>query len=279
MNVREVKRIVKGRHTIDGAGVKLIRVLGYNDVHDIDPFLMLDNFSSRNPDDYIKGFPMHPHRGIETITYLIDGEIKHRDSLGHAETLYGGQVQWMNSGSGIIHEEMPQPTENLWGLQFWLNLPASDKMSDPGYFTISADMMKEIPIEGGHVRLVSGEFEGVEGITPQHVKASMMDVILKPHVERTFLVPKEKNTFIFIIEGEGKFGMKETEALLHSAVIFGDGDSVKVKAGNDGIRFIFLSGLPLNEGIAWGGPIVMNTEEELNYAFVELERGTFIKHK
>ena len=279
MTIREVKKIVEGRHTVDGAGVKLIRVLGYNDVKDIDPFLMLDNFSSRNPEDYIKGFPMHPHRGIETITYLIDGEVKHRDSLGHSESLYGGQVQWMNSGSGIIHEEMPQPTENLWGLQFWLNLPAHEKMSDPEYFTISSDMMKEIPLENGHVRLISGEFEGVKAIDPRHVKATMMDISLDANATRTISIPQEQNTFLYIIEGEGFFGAQETVGKLHSAVIFDKGDTLKIKAGAHGLRFVLLYGKPLNEPIYWGGPIVMNSEEDLNFAFTELERGTFIKHK
>lgn len=277
MNIREVKRIVNGYRTEDGAGVKLIRVLSNQDVYDIDPFLMLDAFYSSNPDDYTAGFPMHPHRGIETITYLIEGQIDHEDSLGNAESLFSGQVQWMNSGSGILHQEMPQATPYMNGLQFWLNLPSKDKMSPPSYFPILEDMMKDIEIPGGKVRLIAGEFEGVEGVKPKYTKANMSDVILEANVSYDFQVPAALNTFVYIVEGNAEFGEQAVRGKAHDAVIFEDGDVIRVKVGADGIRFILLSGEPIGEHVAWAGPIVMNTQEELRTAFRELEHGTFIK--
>ena len=277
MSVREVKRIVNGYRTEDGAGVKLIRVLSNHEVKDIDPFLMLDAFYSSNPDDYIAGFPMHPHRGIETITYLMEGQIDHEDSLGNAESLYGGQVQWMNSGSGILHQEMPQPAPYLNGLQFWLNLAAKNKMSTPSYFPILEDQMKEIEIPGGKVKLIAGEFEDVVGVVPEYTKANMCDVILGAQVSYHFTVPSGLNTFVYIVEGYAEFGEQKMKGKAHDAVIFEDGDEIWVKAGEQGIHFILLSGEPLQEPVAWAGPIVMNTQEELRTAFKELERGTFIK--
>ena len=277
MATREVKRIVQGHVTHDGAGVKLIRVLSSADVHDIDPFLMLDNFGSDNPADYIKGFPMHPHRGIETLTYLLEGRVDHKDSLGNGGTLLGGELQWMTAGRGILHEEMPKETEakRLNGLQFLLNLPRKDKMAEPHYFPITPDMVKDIKIDGGNVKLIAGEFLGEKGVEPLYVKATVMDISLNPSAECVFLVPSELNTFIYIIDGAGQFGEKRTPIQEHFAVIFGDGDTVRVKALDVGIRFVLLAGRPLQEPIAWGGPIVMNTEEELEAAFDELRKGTF----
>jgi len=279
MDIREVKRIVEGYPTQDGAGVKLIRVLSNNDVRDIDPFLMLDVFGSDDPADYIKGFPMHPHRGIETITYLLEGRVDHKDSLGNGGTLLGGNLQWMTAGRGILHEEMPKETETKTnkGLQFWLNLPKAHKMATPHYFPIAPEMIKDITIEGGKVKLIAGEFLDQKGVEPLYVKATMMDVSLDPGATYEFPVPSQLNTFIYIMEGAGFFGSEQTPAQQHSAVIFDHGDTVRVKASEEGIRFVLLAGTPLQEPIAWGGPIVMNTREELEEAFTQLENGTFIQ--
>ena len=279
MKTREVKKIVKGHATVDGAGVKLIRVLGREDTRDIDPFLILDAFGSNDPDDYIKGFPMHPHRGIETITYLLEGRVDHKDSLGNGGTLLAGDLQWMTAGSGILHEEMPKVTETkgMHGLQFWLNLPQKEKMAPPHYFPISPDMVKRIDIEAGTVRLISGEYLGNQGVEPPHVKITMMDVQLERDAEYDLPIANELNAFLYIMDGSGYFGDKRTPVQARSAAIFGEGDVVRAQAMDSGIRFVLLAGKPLNEPIAWGGPIVMNTDAELRSAFNELQNGTFIK--
>jgi len=277
--VREVKRVVEGFKTLEGAGVVVVRVLGIQDIKDIDPFLLLDAFDSDNPSDYIKGFPMHPHRGIETITYLLEGEIIHRDSLGNGDSLVAGELQWMTAGSGIIHEEMPQASPKMKGLQFWLNLPASDKMTEPKYFAIMPEDIKEIPIDVGHIKLISGEYNGQVGVSQPHVKANMMDLQINPNETFEMDVPSQYNSFVYILDGSGYFGDKEQQCNMHSAVIFTDGDSIKIKASDQGIRMIVLSAIPLNEEVAWGGPIVMNSQEDLQFAFYELNNGTFLKHE
>ena len=280
MKVREVKRIANGYATIDGAGVKLIRVLGHDDVRDIDPFLMLDAFGSDNPDDYLKGFPMHPHRGIETITYLFEGRVDHRDNLGNGGTLLDGYLQWMTAGSGILHEEMPKETKTkrMHGVQFWLNLPRKDKMAPPHYFPITPDMVKTIDIEAGTVKLISGEYLGNQGVKSLYTQITMLDIQMKRHAECDFPIAEGLNSFVYVIDGSGYFGSKRTPVQKHSAAIFGEGDVIHVHALDSGIRFLLLAGKPLKEPIAWGGPIVMNTDEELQKAFKELRTGTFIKH-
>jgi len=277
MKTRAVKKIVNGYPTLEGAGVKIIRVLGPDDITDIDPFLMLDAFGSDNPEDYIKGFPMHPHRGIETITYLFEGVIEHRDSLGNDDAIRSGELQWMTSGSGIMHEEMPQPTPYMQGLQFWLNMPAKDKMVPPAYFPIYPDMIKTFDIEEGRVKLISGSYNGVQGITPPNVQASMLDIEIKPNMSFTIPVSAEENTFVYILKGKANFGEEKTSGEMYDAVIFAEGDQIALEAGAEGIHFILLSGKPLNEPVAWGGPVVMNTRAELQQAFAELHQGTFIK--
>ena len=277
MIIREVKKIVKGRQAIDGAGVKLTRVLGHSDVQDIDPFLMLDAFGSENPEDYIKGFPMHPHRGIETITYLLEGRVDHTDSLGNSDTLLDGDLQWMTAGSGILHEEMPRETKRLNGLQFWLNLPQKDKMAPPNYFPISPDMVKVIDIDGGQIKLISGEYLGESGITPKYVHATMMDVSIDADMQCDIPISNVQNTFVYLLEGEAYFSVARTHVKAHSAAIFSEGDTIHIHASALGVRFVLLAGKPLKEPIAWGGPIVMNTDEEIQTAFNELARGTFIK--
>lgn len=275
MTTREIAKTIKGRHTMDGAGVKLIRVLGHADVRDIDPFLMLDSFDSNNSDDYIRGFPMHPHRGIETVTYLIDGRIDHEDSLGNGGTIKGGESQWMTAGSGILHQEMPQKSDRLWGLQLWVNLPAVDKMTAPAYFDIRGDMIKTATIPGGTVRVLSGEFGGTKGIEPRHVKARVLDVTLEPGGTFSLTTDPENNLFVFILEGEATFGAQKLSN--RTAGIFTKGDSLGGRAGDQNVRFMVFEGRPLNEPIAWGGPIVMNTDIELRAAFEDLRKGSFVK--
>jgi len=280
MNVRNVIKTIQGQHSIDGAGVHLIRVLGPRDVRDIDPFLMLDAFDSKNPENYIKGFPMHPHRGIETITYLIEGEVTHKDSLGNGGTIHGGESQWMTAGRGILHEEMPQPVDKFYGLQIWLNLPQKEKMVEPNYFDITKDMIKKVnlPNDDGIVRVISGKYDSQEGAHSNHVQVSIFDISLNPRTEFELPIDPENNLFIYIFEGEGFFDDKE-EALVgeKTVAVFDEGDTFKVTSGVEGIRFMLFAGKPLNEPIAWGGPIVMNTDDELEEAFNELQQGTFIK--
>ena len=269
--------MVTGQRAVDGAGVHLVRVLGNATAQDYDPFLMLDSFDSRNPEDYIAGFPFHPHRGIETITYLIRGEIDHEDSLGNKGTIRDGQSQWMTAGSGIMHQEMPKASERMLGLQLWLNLPAADKMAEPRYFDITGDMIGEKQTDAGTVRVISGEYDGVKGAQPYHIKASIYDVALKAGQSITLPVKPEDNAFVFLIEGDAVIeGQPVAEK---TAVLFGmEGDTVTVAAPQgESARFIYCAGKPLGEPIAWGGPIVMNTRTELQTAFDELEEGTFIK--
>lgn len=275
---REIKKLVRGQRAVDGAGVRLVRVLGYDDVEDFDPFLMLDSFDSTDPGDYVAGFPMHPHRGIETVTYLISGRIDHEDSLGNQGTIHSGECQWMTAGSGILHQEMPKESGRMLGLQLWLNLPGREKMSDPNYLAITKDMIPWVMKDDAKIGVLSGCIEDVEGVEPKHIRASIFDVILPKGGEVTIPAPEDENVFIFLIEGDGVVaGEKVSEK---SAVLFGVGDSISVSApaGSD-LRFVFFSGKPLHESVAWGGPIVMNTQDELSLAFEELRRGTFIKHK
>jgi len=280
MKIRNVIKRVKGHNTVDGAGVQLIRVLGPNDVQDIDPFLMLDAFDSKNPEDYIKGFPMHPHRGIETITYLIEGEVTHRDSLKNGGTIHGGESQWMTAGRGILHEEMPQAVDRLYGLQIWLNLPQKEKMVKPNYFDITEEMIKKVnlPNDEGIARIISGSYDSVTGAHSNHVQVSIFDISLNPRVEFEMPIDSENNLFIYIFEGEGYFDDKEEVIVGEKTVaIFDEGDTFKVKSGVNGIRFMLFAGKPLKEPIAWGGPIVMNTDDELEEAFRQLQSGTFIE--
>ena len=278
MKIRQIKRTVKGRPTVDGAGVKLIRVLGHDDVRDIDPFLMMDAFDSDRSEDYIKGFPMHPHRGIETVTYLVKGQIDHEDSLGNVGSISEGESQWMTAGSGILHQEMPQASDRMFGLQMWLNLPKKDKMTAPTYFDIKGDMIGVREIEQGTVRVIAGKYEDTMGVEPKFVKVTMMDVTLHSEAKLELPVDEESNLFIYLVEGSGNFDTESHQLLeKRTAAIFGSGDTLQVKAGLEGVRFMVFYGQPLRESIAWAGPIVMNTNEELDEAFRELRNDTFIK--
>lgn len=276
--IRKMRRLNKGTRAVDGAGVNLVRVLGNTTVEDFDPFLMLDSFDSTNPEDYTAGFPMHPHRGIETITYLIEGEIEHQDSLGNKGTILPGESQWMTAGSGIIHQEMPQAAERMLGLQIWLNLPRKDKMTDPEYFDIKSDMIGETETDEATVRVLSGEYNGVWGVTPKYINAQMFDFDINP--DKTITIPTrvEDNVFVFLIEGDAIIEGKRVDE--KTAVLYGDGDMIEVTATPEShLRMLFFSAPPLDEPVSWGGPIVMNTDRELDLAFQELHNGTFLKHE
>lgn len=276
---REIRRIVIGSNQVDGAGVKLVRVIGRADVEDFDPFLMLDAFDSKNPADYIKGFPWHPHRGIETVTYLIAGDIEHGDSLGNKGHILDGGCQWMTAGSGIIHQEMPQPVERMLGLQLWLNLPRKDKMAPPQYRDITSTLIPKIEEESGTIGVVSGTYGKKQGATAgDYVKALMLDIDLRPNAQWRLAVDIACTLFIYIVEGEGFFDATfSTRVESHRAVLFGEGDEFSVRSGPKGLRFLLFASQPLKEPIAWGGPIVMNTREELRQAFAEINNGTFIR--
>lgn len=274
---RKVIQKVQGRKAVDGAGVHLTRVLGGETIEAFDPFLMLDSFDSKNPSDYIAGFPTHPHRGIETITYLIEGRIDHQDSLGNKGTILSGQSQWMTAGNGILHQEMPKASERMLGTQLWLNLPAKDKMTAPHYFDITAEMIGVAKEEGATVRVLAGDYKDVKGITPPYIPATYYDVELAADASIKLDTKAGETVFIFSIEGEALVAGEEIPE--KTAVLFGEGDYIQVSAPADkGLRFLFHSAKPLHEGVAWGGPIVMNTQEELKQAFAELRAGTFITH-
>ena len=276
---REIRRIVTGSNQVDGAGVKLVRVIGRADVEDFDPFLMLDAFDSRNPEDYIKGFPWHPHRGIETVTYLISGDIEHGDSLGNRGHILSGGCQWMTAGSGILHQEMPQPAERMLGFQLWLNLPRKDKWAHPQYRDITAALIPKAQEKSGTVGVISGTYGKTQGATQgDYVPALILDVDLKPNAQWHMAIDRDFTLFIYIVQGEGFFDSAAQRIASHRAILFGEGDEFAIQAGREGLRFVLFSGRPLKEPVAWGGPIVMNTREELDAAFRELDEGTFIKN-
>ncbi len=274
---RKIIKTVQGVAAIDGAGVRLTRVLGRNDVEAFDPFLMLDSFDSRNPDDYVRGFPMHPHRGIETITYLIEGRIDHEDSLGNKGTIASGQAQWMTAGGGILHQEMPKETPRMLGFQLWLNLPSHDKMTPPQYYDITQEMIPAVQEGEATVRVISGEYKGSRGAEPRHVQATLYDISLPAGSTIALESDPAENVFVFTILGEALVDGRQVPE--KTAVLFGEGNKVTLQAtqGTDA-RVIYYAAKPLREPISWGGPIVMNTREELNRAFDDLNRGTFLQH-
>jgi len=288
MNKRKAIQIVRGQHAVDGAGVRLRRVLGAETIPDFDPFLMLDGFDSSDPKDYIKGFPWHPHRGIETITYLVKGKIEHGDSLGNKGTIYNQECQWMTAGSGIIHQEMPKASERMLGCQLWVNLPAKDKMTEPAYGDITQDKIVVTAEENAVVRILAGSYKGKQGVFEgKYVKVTYLDIDLAPNSTWPYTeTPNNETLFTYLLDGT----LAVDEQLLDfeeksCAVLFRSAnpdaktnDAVVVRSGNQGARFVLLAAKPLREPVAWGGPIVMNSREELQQAFDELDRGTFIKH-
>ena len=299
MSIRPVKKIIQAQPTIEGAGVRLRRAFGFGATGDFDPFLLLDDFRNENPEDYLAGFPWHPHRGIETITYVLTGTVAHGDSLGNSGTLGTGDVQWMTAGSGILHQEMPKgdPAGRMHGFQLWANLPAAQKMTAPRYQDVQSGAIPEVTDDDGtRVRVICGEFWGkrgpVDGIAAD---PRYLDVRVAPGRRKTLAVETNRHAFAYVFEGSGTFrdasaprGVKtedvgspaaSAETGNRSLVLFDSGDEVTVQAGEQGIRFLLVSGKPIEEPVAWYGPIVMNTEAELRQAYADLQDGTFIKKR
>jgi quercetin 2,3-dioxygenase len=279
--VRKVIRAEKSKLTMEGAGVRLKRAFG-GAYTELDPFLLLDDFHSDNPDDYMSGFPWHPHRGIETITYMLKGRMEHGDSLGNQGAIGAGDVQWMTAGGGIVHQEMPkQESRGLWGFQLWANLPAANKMMKPRYQEVQAGDIPEAKLEnGGSAKVIAGEIGGVRGPVKDIVtEPEYFDITLPPGADFSHPVAKGRNVFAYVIQGQGRFGLSPGQTIgTEELVVFGQGDLVRVVGSDEGVRFLLVSGRPIKEPVAWRGPIVMNTEQELNQAFIEYEEGTFIKN-
>jgi redox-sensitive bicupin YhaK (pirin superfamily) len=298
MSIRPVKSIVESQPTVEGAGVKLRRAFGFGNTTEFDPFLLLDDFRNERPSDYLAGFPWHPHRGIETITYVLAGEVEHADSLGNRGSLGAGDIQWMTAGRGILHQEMPRGDARgrMHGFQLWANLPASLKMTSPRYQDVAArDVPEVVDDDGTRVRIVCGTFWGktgpVEGVAAD---PRYLDVWVPPGQRRTLAVEMSRHAFAYVFEGSGTFrDASDPRGVLvedvngnttrrddtgdRSLVLFDRGDEIVVQAGEHGIRFLLVSGKPIEEPVAWYGPIVMNTEAELRQARSELRDGTFIR--
>lgn len=274
---RKIKTKVKGFRTLDGAGVSLVRVLGNNTIEEFDPILMLDSFDSINPEEYTAGFPMHPHRGIETISYVSQGRMVHRDSLGNEEGISDGEVQWMNSGSGILHEEMVPASDRLLGVQLWLNLPQAEKMSKPSYHSIKRANIEEIPFEGGKIRLLAGKYKDHQGYKGEHLPLDYYDVHMAAEANITIESEEEDSVMLFTLLGNiyvnGEFIEEKTAVKLTA------GTEVTLKMGDKDGQVLYISSKALHEPVAWAGPIVMNTQDEVQQAFAELRNGTFIKDK
>lgn len=280
MQLRAIADDVTGRPTIDGAGVRLVRVLGSPTVAKFDPFLMLDAFDSVNADDYVKGFPMHPHRGIETFTYLMNGVIEHKDSLGNAGVIRDGGCQWMTAGSGILHQEMPLASPRMLGLQLWINLPAAHKMADPQYRDITADMVPRVEENGARVAVVAGRYKGVAGAAHgDYVDVRFLDVRLEPGARWQVETDFAHTVFVYAYDGDCFLLDERAPVLARHAYLLGEGHGAAFEGGDKECRFVLVSGAPLREPVAWGGPIVMNTDEELMQAYFELEENLFIKHR
>ncbi len=257
--------------------MNLVRVLGRGTVQEFDPVLMLDSFDSTNPDDYTAGFPMHPHRGIETISYVYRGQMTHRDSMGNEDTIRGGEVQWMTAGSGILHEEKLPASERLLGVQLWLNLPAKDKMAPPAYISIKNSEIAEIEMNSGKLRLLAGEFEGKKGYMSSYLPLDYYDLHLNPRSSIVVNTKSDRSVMLFTLLGEAYIGGEPVKE--KTAVKLTSGDSVEIKSTDTGAQVLFVSSAALDEPVVWGGPIVMNTKEELNKAFSDLERGVFLQRK
>jgi len=300
-NFRKIKKILKSKPTLEGAGVHLKRAFGFYQVPLLDPFLLLDDFHSDNPSDYIKGFPWHPHRGIETITYMLFGRVEHGDSMRNKGVIQPGDVQWMTAGSGIIHQEMPKGQKDglMWGFQLWANLPASHKMMDPRYREVKSSQIPEVALaKGVKAKIISGQVNGTKGpvrdivTDPEYLditipsKSTFQYPVKRGHTVLAYVIDGQgyfdegRDSYAFEAEGANYFDFKR-ECLIapENLVIYGDGDDVIISTEDKGVRFLFVSGKPIKEPVAWYGPIVMNTQEELRIAFEEYQKGTFIKHR
>ena len=298
MSIRAVKKVLASKPTLEGAGVKLRRAFGFGDTTDYDPFLLFDDFRNDRPDDYLAGFPWHPHRGIETITYVLAGTVEHGDSLGNRGSLGAGDIQWMTAGSGILHQEMPKGDQagRMHGFQLWSNLPASLKMTAPRYQDVlGKDVPEVVDDDGTSVRIVCGSFWGKSGpVDGVAADPRYLDIFVPPGVRKVLPVETSRHAFAYVFQGSGTFrdasspravqtdivgtGVERPDFIGNrSMVLFDQGDEVVVQAGDEGIRFLLVSGKPIEEPVAWYGPIVMNTQHELRVALDELNRGTFIK--
>jgi redox-sensitive bicupin YhaK (pirin superfamily) len=298
--VRRIKKIMRSKPTIEGAGVHLKRAFGYYQVPMLDPFLLFDDFHSSHPREYIQGFPWHPHRGIETITYVVDGRVEHGDSMGNAGVIEPGDVQWMTAGSGIIHQEMPKGRDDglMWGFQLWANLPASHKMMEPRYRDVKQSQIPVLDLaDGVKIKVICGRVDGTQGpVRDIVIDPEYLDVTVPPAGRFTRSFKKGYTVFAYVIEGKGYFDLGrdsyayeveganyfdfKRECLIgpENLVIFDDGEDVVVSTENKGVRFLLVSGKPIGEPVAWYGPIVMNTQDELRLAFEEYQNGTFLKH-
>ena len=272
---RKIKNPATGFRTRDGAGVELVRVLGHDTAEEFDPILMLDSFDSTDPDQYTAGFPMHPHRGIETITYVYRGQITHRDSLGNEDTIADGEVQWMTAGSGILHEEKLPAAERLLGVQLWLNMPAKNKMSAPSYNSLTSSQIRKIMLYHGKPRLLAGEYEDTKGYASKYLPLDFYELHLDPNASAVINTDRERSVMIFTLSGDAYIGGELVRE--KTAVKLTSGDHVEIMATDKNAQVLFVSSTFLNEPVAWGGPIVMNTKEELSKAFEDLKNGTFLK--
>ncbi len=297
---RKISKIIKSKPTIEGAGVHLRRAFGFNELPELDPFLLLDDFRSDNPRHYLAGFPWHPHRGIETITYVLEGRVEHGDSMGNKGVIDGGDVQWMTAGSGIIHQEMPKGDETgrMGGFQLWANLPASHKMMDPRYREVKSSQIPQIIAGNGvSIRAICGAINGTKGpVTDIVTDPEYLDISIAAKTEFSHptrpghtvfaycidgkgLFCGEKDPFRYTVQGENYFDIQRSHLTgSGSLIVFGDGEQVTVATEDEPVRFLLVSGRPIGEPVAWYGPIVMNTQEELQIAFEEYNNGTFIKH-
>ena len=279
--IRNISQIITPIQVLEGAGVLLKRSIATRTLDYLDPFLLLDHFGSDDPEEYLAGFPMHPHRGIETVTYMLAGRVTHRDSLGNSGTIGAGDVQWMTAGRGIMHEEMPKPYEGkMEGFQLWVNLPAKLKMTAPRYQDIASADIPEIDLPGGaKIRLIAGYYGNTSGaVTDIYADPTYLDVNLPPDASFSHSVPVGHSVFTYLFRGKALFGATASIAEAPQLVIFDDGDAVSVRASSEGARFLFVSGLPLEEPIARYGPFVMNTRAEIEQTLKELRNGTFIKN-
>jgi redox-sensitive bicupin YhaK (pirin superfamily) len=301
MSLRPIQRVVKSKPTVEGAGVRLRRAFGFGNTTDFDPFLLLDDFRNDRPDDYLAGFPWHPHRGIETITYVLAGTVEHGDSMGNQGAISPGDVQWMTAGRGIIHQEMPRGDAQgrMHGFQLWANLPAALKMTEPRYQEVKAAAIPLVAEDDGtRVRVVCGSYRGTKGRVEGVAAAPVyLDVSVAAGKRKSLPVETERNAVAYVFAGQGKFcnasaplavptegsgwsdALPPAQANDRTLVLFGRGDEITVQAGEEGVRFLLVSGKPLEEPVAWYGPIVMNTQAELQQAFTELQQGTFLKEQ
>ena len=300
-NIRKIQKIFKSKPTVEGAGVHLKRAFGFYQVPLLDPFLLLDDFHSNHPDDYLKGFPWHPHRGIETITYVLYGKVEHGDSMENRGIISSGDVQWMTAGSGIIHQEMPKGQEDglRWGFQLWANLPASHKMMDPRYRDVKSHQIPEVTLDYGvKVKIICGEVKGVKGpVQDIVIDPEYLDITVPSNSHLRYPVKGGHTVFAYVIEGKGYFDpgrdvyayevegrnyfdfKRECMMGSENLILFDDGDELTISTEEKPVRFLLISGKPIGEPVAWYGPIVMNTQEELRIAFEEYENGTFIRRK